>query len=274
MTKYIFTDDKKELYCSIIILDAIFNGKYRFISNLMLFEDQFLIPLFEKMVNKDLLEIDENCEYEYILTEKGVDFIQNFYQRYEEFVKFYDIYCAVDLTTGDFAFDKILDMSQEDFTEYLNDDRWEDVRIPVCEFKKIDAMQMIFISFLRDGRYDVGQTGWQSNILSDNTWNEITEICDSTIPVTESLQIDDQIKNMVNAGSQLLKNLLEREQNEQNQPEEPQTETTTVTTTEVIEEEVVENNYYNTYSYYEPYWYDPYYVSPCWGVYYDTPYWW
>lgn len=272
MTKYVFTEDKKELYCSIIILDAIFNEKCRFISNLMSVEDQLLIPLFEKMVNKDLLVIDEN--HEYVLTEKGVDFIQNFYQRYEEFIKFYDLYCAVDLRTGDFAFDKILDMPQEDFTKYLNNTRWEDVRVPVCEFKKIDAMQMIFISFLREGRYDVEQLGWQSKILNDNTWNEITIICNSTIPVTESLQIDDQITNMINAGSQLLKTLLEREQNEQNQPE-PQTETTTVTTTEVVEEEIiVDNNYYNTYSYYEPYWYDPFYVSPCWGVYYDTPYWW
>jgi len=271
--KYIFDEDKRELYSAIIVLDAIYDKGHRFVSNLLSLDDQLLLPVFNRMVEKGLLII--NDDHVYVPTDKGTEFIENFYQRYGEFIKLYDLYCAVDLTAGEFAFSKILDMEESEFQKYLVNDRWEDVRVAVCEFKKIDAMQIVFLSFVRENRIDTTQIGWQKNLVEDAIWDEITNICNSAVSA-EYLSKDDQIKNIVITGSELLKTLLEREKQEQEAQPEPQedTTTTTTTTTVVTTEEVVDDYYDDPYYYYEPYYYDPFYISPCWDYYYDTPYWW
>ena len=267
MSKYIFDDDKKQLYCALIIIDAIVDKGSHFVTNLLSEDEQKLLPIFQRMIDKGILTIDD-MEHEYKPTDKGIDLIHNFYDRYQEFVKFYDIYCAVDLTVGKFAFSEILDMTEEEFQEYLKDDRWEDVRVAVCEFKKIDPMQMVFLSFLRENRIDVTKSGWIPILLNGDIWNDITKICDSAITL-EKLSVEDQIKNIVIQGSDLLKTLLEREKNEKNNDGSMETETTTIT--EETTQNIVDDD---DLSYYDPYFDDPFYISPCWGYYYYTPVWW
>ena len=142
-------------------------------------------------------------------------------------------------------------------------------RLHIWEYKKIDQMQMVFLSQLRDNRINVSEIGWQSELLKEDIWNDITNICETAITM-EQLSVDNQIKNIVTLGSELLKTLLEREKEEQNS----QPDTVTTTTTETIEEDEIVDDCYNPYQYYNYYWTDPFYISPCWDYYYDTPYWW
>ena len=262
---YIFDQNKKELLTSILILDSIDKGA-SYISNLQRPEIQKLKPIFDRMIIGDLLYI--NDEHIYFITKRGYELLDNFYDRYNEFIKFYDIFCAVDLTRGEFAFEKIFDMSDDEFGFYITDPRWEDLRVAVCQFKKIDPLQMIFISFFKEGRIDVFQPGWVD--VLENCWDEILNIANSAISM-ETLMVDDQIKNITERGSILLKNLLEQEQfiNEDSEI------ITTTTTTTTVEENVVDDDYvYDPLVYYTPYYYDPFYISPCWNYYCDTPYWW
>jgi DNA-directed RNA polymerase beta' subunit len=123
---------------------------------------------------------------------------------------------------------------------------------------------------LKEGRIDTTVTGWEVDLIDGTIWDEISEICNTAI-TSEQLSFEDQLKNIVIAGSELLKTLIQKEQEEEkNNPEEEVTET--VTTTEETTEEVVDD--YDDMVYYDPYFYDPYYVSPCWGFYYGTPYYW
>jgi hypothetical protein len=265
--KYTFDKDRIQLFSALVILDSIIDKDKHFVRNLLSLDEEQLSPVFDRMIEKGLLFVDDS--HEYVPTDKGYELIDNFYQRFQEFLKFYDLYCAVDLEAGEFAFEKILDMSEEEFQDFLNDERWEDVRVAVCEFKKIDPLQMIFLSFLKENRIDVNVNGWPQILTNGSLWDEITEICESAITV-EQLSVDEQLKNIVSQGSELLKTLLEREQQEQESVQEQEiTETVTTTTEEIIEEDVVDD-----ITYYDPYFYDPYYVSPCWGYYYVTPYWW
>ena len=265
---YIFDQNKKELLISIIILDTIDNKGACYISNLLTPEIQKLKPIFDRMVIGDLLYIDE--QHKYVITDRGYELLNNFLDRYQEFLKFYDIFCAVDLTLGEFAFEKIFDMSDDEFSFYITDPRWEDLRVAVCQFKKIDPLQMIFISFLNENRLDVFQPGWVYDLVDDNeiVWNDILDIANSAIQM-ETLMVDDQIKNIVERGSILLKNLLEQEQFIN---EDSEIITTTTTTVEENVENVVDD--YDPLTYYAPYYYDPFYISPCWDYYYDAPYWW
>jgi len=269
MGKYIFDEDKKQLYCALIILDAIVD-KGAIFSEHLSGDDIQLSFIFDRMVEKELLVIEN---HDYVVAQKGTELINNFYDRYQEFLRLYDIYCAVDLAAGEFAFDKILDMPEEEFQEYVKDKRWDDLRIAVCEFKKIDPMQMVFMSFLREGRVDIEAHGWQTLLLKGKIWADVVEICVKAVSLEDLAKTDktpdDQIKNIVSMGTDLLKNLLQKEKEMKEAELKEETESETVTT--ITEEITVIDDDMN---YYDPYWDDPYYASPCWGYYYYSPYWW
>jgi len=278
--KYTIDQNKKHLLSSIVILDSISSKCVSYTSQdgkslssyeiggrtvMSITDIQKLKPIFDRMISSDLLTVDKN--HYYLITDKGGDLLDNFYDRYNEFLKFYDIFCAVDLTLGEFAFEKIFDMTDEEFDFYINDTRWVDLRVAVCEFKKIDPIQMVFLSFLRDGKIDVHQNNWVDELTSESIWSKIIDIVDSSISM-ETLMVDDQIKNIIERGSILLKELLEREKYIDGGICETETIVTTTT-----EENMVEDDY-DDMMYYAPYCYDPFYISPCWGYYYDYPYWW
>ena len=92
-----------------------------------------------------------------------------------------------------------------------------------------------------------GSAGWQMDLVSDNSWKEIEDICNTAIKPDEVGE--DAMLDMISQGSELMIKLLEEEkEQEQNNNTGDGTET-------IVEEETVE--------YYQPY-YDPYYVSPVW----------
>jgi len=42
--------------------------------------------------------------------------------------------------------------------EHINDKRFHDLRIAVCEFKKIDPVDIVFLSFLNEQRFEIIQS--------------------------------------------------------------------------------------------------------------------
>jgi len=114
-------------------------------------------------------------------------------------------------------------------------------------FKKIDPAEIVFMSFINENRFDTTSAGWQMDLVSDNEWNEIEEICKTAIKPEEVGE--DAMVDMIGQGSELMIKLLEQEKEQaQNSGNNNGGDT-------IVEEETVE--------YYEPY-YDPYYVSPIW----------
>ncbi len=245
------TATDKKTFASIILLDEIIN-KDRVFTTILQSDDKVLEPLLVALLAKGYLSVDGN---KYQVTKLGNETFDNFMKRYNEFLKMYDIYSFVDLEKGEFAFSKYFDVDTDDeWDKYKNNERFEDLRIAVALFKKINPAEIVFMSFLDENAFDTQATGWQIDLVDDEIWKEIEHICETAIK-PEDLG-DDAIEDMVKQGAALLIEILKEEEKRQQEDQ----QNNNYNNTGVVEETVVEES-----SYYEPY-YDPFYVSPFWLV--------
>ncbi len=242
--------DKKN-FASIILLDEMIN-KERVFTTILQSEDKVLEPLLVALLAKGYLSVDGN---KYQVTKSGEDTFDVFMNRYTEFLKMYDVYSFVDLEKGEFAFSKYFDFdTDQEWDNYKNDNRFEDLRIAVALFKKLNPAEIVFMSFINENAFDTEATGWQIDLVDDAIWNEIEKVCDSAIK-PEDLG-NDAMEDMVGQGAELLINILKEEAKRAQEEK----QNINYNSTDIIEETVVEE-----YTYYEPY-YDPFYVSPFWLV--------
>ena len=246
-------------YISLVILNEIIQFQHYFPVNLT-GDDIFLSRNLEILRDNGLLSVKNG---EYIPTEKGRNELVSFYNKYYEFVKLFDIFCAVDLERGEFAFSSINNgWYDEDWYGFINNERFSDVRVAVAEFKGIHPIEVVFMSFLNENRFNCGEIGWQKNLTDDGIWNEIVGICNSAIDI-DYLTQDNVLKNVISEGTKIALDLIKLA--EESQDEMVSEEEIIEETEEIVEYvDVVEMPTYG-YSYWEPY-YDPYYISPFWLV--------
>lgn len=241
------TSDNKKTYKAIILINEMINGTHQF-QTIANGDDKILEPLFIELMAKGYVQ---TAGINYSVTDKGREVFNTFMQRYSEYLKVYDVFSFVDLEKGEFAFARYFDFdSDAAWDSYKNDQRFDDLRIAVALFKKVDPAEIVFMSFINENRFDTASAGWQMDLVSDNSWNEIEEICRTAIKPEEVG--DDAMIDMIGQGSELMIKLLEEENKQKalaNQNNNSGGDT-------VVEE-------YETVEYYEPY-YDPYYVSPIW----------
>jgi hypothetical protein len=259
--KYNLTIDTKFQYVALVLIHEMINYQKYFPISLD-GDDMFLFEYLEFMRGKGLVEVKNE---KYVPTSKGRKYLENFYDKYFEYLKVFDIYCAVDLAEGEFAFASIFeDMNKDQWNEFLNEERFSDVRIAVAEFKKINPVEIVFMSFLNEGRFETNREGWQIYLTKDEVWNEILTICNTAIDL-ETLKENDVIQDVVQKGTDLMFNILKQDEEiRNNENNEPEIQEEIITETETVEEyvETVEPRFY-TYSYFNPYM-DIYYVSPFW----------
>ncbi|WP_426668034.1 hypothetical protein ACPPVU_18325 [Mucilaginibacter sp. McL0603] len=239
------SDNNKKTFKSIVLLDEMVNGSHQF-QTVANGDDSVLEPLFIELMSKGYV-VTSGINYK--ITDKGQQVLDTFMKRYTEYLKVYDVFSFVDLEKGEFAFARYYDFDSDDaWADFTNDQRFDDLRIAVALFKKIDPAEIVFMSFINENRFDTKSNGWQMDLVSDNSWNEIEEICKTAIKPEEVGE--DAMLDMIGQGAELMIKLIEEEkQQEQNNGNYGQSTET------VVEEETVE--------YYQPY-YDPYYVSPIW----------
>ncbi len=238
------TDSNKKTFQCIILLNELVNGTHKY-STIDNGDDKLLEPLFIDLMSHGYVEV--SGQY-YAATAKGIEVLNTFMKRYTEYLKLYDIFSFVDLEKGEFAFSKYFDFdTDQDWDNYKSDERFDDVRIAVAMFKKLDPAEIVFMSFINEGRFDTTVNAWQMDLLSNDIWGQIERICSTAIKPEELG--DDAMKDMIEQGAGLMMNLLQEETKRQQQ------DNTHGNDTEVVEEETVE--------YYQPY-YDPFYVSPIW----------
>lgn len=248
-------------YMCLVLLNEIINFQHYFPTRLV-GEDVFLGPYLDQMVGNGTLRVQGG---QYIPTELGRNELQTFYDKYYEYLKMFDIYCAVDLERGEFAFSRINDESfnDDDWFNYLSEERFSDVRVAVADFKGIDPTEIVFMSFLNEGRFEVSEARWQFNLTNDNdgVWNEIQDICNSAIDV-DYLRENGVLEDVIKQGTQIAMDLIREAEDLNAEPFQDEEEIIETTTVEYVD--VVEMPYYE-YDYWDPY-YDPYYINPIWLV--------
>ena len=255
--RYNLLEKDRVNFISLVLLNEIVQFQHYFPKNLT-GDDIFLSRNLELLEQNGCLRIENG---KYVPTEKGRDEVVRLYNKYYEYLKLFDIFCAVDLEAGEFAFNRINDdMSDDQWNAFLNEERFSDVRVAVADFKGMNPIEIVFVSFLNENRFDCGVEGWQKNLTDMAIWDEIVEICNTAIDV-DYLKQDGVLEDVIKQGTELAIKLIRL-------AEEPIEETEEVIeeTEEVVEEyvEVVEMPVYG-YDYWDPY-YDPYYVSPLWLI--------
>lgn len=245
-------------YISLVLLNEIIQFQHYFPKELT-GNDIFLSRNLEILEQNGCLKIERG---KYVPTDKGRDEVVRLYNKYYEYLKLFDIFCAVDLEAGEFAFKRINDaMSDDEWSDFLAQERFSDVRVAVADFKGINPIEIVFMSFLNENRFDCGLDGWQKELTDMVIWDEIVEICNTAIDI-DYLKENGVLLDVIKQGSELAMELIRLAE----QPENFEETEEVIEETEVIEEyvEVVEMPVYG-YDYWDPY-YDPYYVSPLWLV--------
>lgn len=141
------------------------------------------------LMTRDLIEIsDENF---YTVSTLGHATAAAFQKRYRRILQYFDIFSAVDLGAGEFAMARHAEFESEaEWGRFLNDDRWEDLRVPVATHLGADPVELVFAHFMQEGRFGFEAGGWEITLLEGLIWNEIEEICQSSLTI-DDLGYDD-----------------------------------------------------------------------------------
>lgn len=251
---YLTNNDRKN-FESIILLNELVNNpnhEYKTVAN---GDDALLERLFVDLMAKDYVA---TSGMKFVITKKGKDTFDLFMKRYTEYLKVYDIFAYVDLTAAEFAFSKYYDFdTDQKWDRFKSDKRFEDVRIAVALFKKLNPAEIVFMSFINENRFDTKSTGWQLDLLSDSIWNEIEEICKTALK-PEQLG-DDAMVDMIKQGSEIMIDLMKEEERLKAEEKKQQPVPAGDDDYELVEETTTtyDSGYYTSY-------YDPYYISPFW----------
>jgi hypothetical protein len=263
---------QKNSLISLVILDKMI-GKNKAYPALLEGDDAHLEDCINFLNENLIIDIDVESAT-YTASEKGKKLYKDFLKKYENYLRVFDIYSGVDLEEGNFAFEKLLDYDDEMFNDYINSDNFDDLRITVCEYQKIDPWEIVFISYLiekvfrepKDNSEVLGKESWQYKVVYEGVFDEILEILNGSLHYEELgfetedgdfVEGEEVIKDIIGQGSKLNREIsLEQSKLDKEDQEafvEKRIEPTQTTTT-----------YYEDY--YDPYYYDPYYVSPMWDV--------
>ncbi len=271
---YALTEAQRIGFASMFVLDKMVRKGRQFAVAPTDPDEMALKDVIQTLFNEHLIEIQGA---HYVPTEAGKERVRRFRQRYEEYLTVYDIYCAVDLAAGEFAFERYYDFDDDGWRLYLQQERWEDLRVAVAIHKKLDPVEIVFMSFVMEGRFDDYADGkWELGILSGELWNEILAIVNSNLHPCElgyatadpndpgrTLEVtpDDVMRDLLARGGQIMLELVRRgkEIEAEQQALEPATTATTTTETVYDYDFVIAD----PYVYYTPY-LSPYYVSPVW----------
>lgn len=253
-------------YAGIYLLEFMINKPATF-PLLLSRDDSDLESILEWLLIRGYVEILNNeC---YVPSPKGREALAKFLGRYGEYLNVFDIYCAVDLEAGEYAFSSYLEYeSSGSWRAFLSDERWEDLRIAVAEYKKLDSVEIVFMSFISEKRFGRDRTGWQFDLLLGMVWDEILEICNSAVRWQDlgyedeegEMSAEQVIEDIITRGSELMIELHEKEarlapsiEHSRDDIDEEGDEEEEVIERVVIEEHPID--YYYGY-------YDPFYVSP------------
>lgn len=178
---YAIDDTRKMQFAGIYLLEYMATQKKTF-SLLLPGDEEPLEKILEWLLIRDFIGIEKDTHY--AVTPTGLTELKNFAKRYVSYLTRYDIYSAVDLEEGEFAFSSYFSFeTDEEWKAFLDDDRWEDLRIAVADHRKLDPVEIVFMNFLQEKRFGRNQSGWQFDLLLGSVWDDILEICNHALHV-------------------------------------------------------------------------------------------
>jgi hypothetical protein len=161
-------------------------------------------PFLRFLQDRGCVEVIKDC---YTPTERGRARLDAFFTKYLEFLIVFDLYSAVDLESGEFAFESYSLFDDETAWQgFLSDSRWEDLRVGVTDYKDMNPLHAVYMSFINLGRFMAGQSKSFANTV-DDACTEILAICNSALH-EEDLGYDSPDGRV--RGEQVMDDILER----------------------------------------------------------------
>ena len=262
---YTVTEEKKKQFAGLYLLERMINRPETFPLFLEK-HDRDLEPILEYLLTFEFLEIKEDKNY--LPTPKGREIIQKFLERYQDFLRNFDVYSAVDLTQGTFAFASYWEFeSEEEWGAYLHQKQWEDLRVAVAEFKKIDPVEIVFMSFLYEDRFGWSEeSGWQFDLLLGSVWDQVLEIVNSALKQEdlgyeaqgETVSGEAVLKDIIVQGAELNRRLWDEEDDRDVDLTFDDDPPGGDYYLPPVRQQPMQTEVYERYR-------DPFYISPCWA---------
>ncbi len=264
--KYAIPEGMRETLSAVFILNTMINVEPRIEYSVLLDSrpmQGYLQHLIDWMHNNNLLDLPKvatgmTC---YKPSPKGHQLLETFLKRFQEFTDLFDIFRMVNMEHKEFALANSPDYPDDiDWELYKASKEWEDLRVAVAEFKGINVIEIVFMSFLEQGIPDLTTDDWEMELVSGDLWNNVLNLCNQNTWIDDIDGGRDTVREIVEAGTTaaIEKRRKERLGTQEAEQEEDQESVTEETITE--ERIVVEYDdmYYNAYL-------DPYYVSAVWA---------
>lgn len=218
MRPYSLSEEQRKDFASLYVLEYMINRPKAF--DIFLNEnDSDLEPVLMWLMVKECVAIENDDKY--VPTSKGRRCLEKFMARFADFLTMFDVFCAVDLTAGEFAFTEYHNYDDPSaWRSHLQDERWEDLRIAVADYKGMNPIEVVFMSFIAENRFGRDGNAWQFDLLLGTVWDEILEICDTALHAAD-LGYDDEdgavsgdavIEDVIAQGVEVMLDLLAQEQ--------------------------------------------------------------
>ena len=208
---YTLVEQRRNEFAGIFLLHYMITAPHNFAVEMQSGEEE-LRPLLDMLVSRGCLNAEAGY---YVPSALGQEQLDRFMEKYVEYLIIYDVYSAVDLSMGEFAFEHYFDFEDDAaWYAYLDDARWEDLRVGVADYKDMDPLEIVFMSFVREGRFGgEGETSFLGII--DGACDDILEICNAALH-EEDLGYDDVsgeavLEDILSHGTELVFTLLEQE---------------------------------------------------------------
>jgi hypothetical protein len=216
--RYTVDDEQKKRFAGIYLLEYMINTPHA-IPIFLDSNDKDLEPVLEWLMMKGYVQILKNEKY--VPHPDGRKELEKFMARYSEYLTMFDVFSAVDLEAGEFAFARYFDFdTNAEFKEYLDDERWDDLRVAIADYKEMDPVEIVFMSFISEKRFGRNESGWQFDLLLGSVWDDILSICNSAIQWQQlgyedeegQIQAEDVISDIIEQGAELMLDLLAEEE--------------------------------------------------------------
>lgn len=212
-TRYSLTNNEKIRFAGLYLLNYMIEKKTTF-PILLTSDDLHLEPILQSLREIDYVAILEN---RFVVTETGRNVLHDLMKRFDEIENKMVVYHSVDLEAGEFALESLYNFEKDaEWDNFLDDERWEDLRITVLEYKTavqkerklMDPVEYVFRSFIKEKLFDYDKPNWQKELLSGEVWADLLEVCNTAL-YWQDLGEEDVIEDIIEQGSELLGELAE-----------------------------------------------------------------
>jgi hypothetical protein len=149
-------------------------------------EDAVLADHVADMVMRGLLRDPGNSRrHVFEISPEGRRAIRRFDRRYIEYLNVLEIFGAVDLETGEFALSSYYRLDDAEWDRFINNDRWDDLRVAVAEYKDLDPFEVVFMGFFHEGRFNPENGHWQREVIESEVWREMEDLVLGTVSVEQ-----------------------------------------------------------------------------------------